>query len=112
MTTPTMRKQAKIVSLIVFFLSIISVGILKYWWPGIMLTLGLPLAIFQYMQGRTYDTFITCFVFFGAWITIQFDIEWEILLPVLFSVGGIYLFFREWVESRTAKKENEISDDN
>lgn len=103
-----MRKQAKLVSLVVFFLCIIIIGFLRYWWPGIMLTLGLPLAVFQYMQGRRYDTFITFFVFIGAWLTIQFDIEWEILLPVLFSVGGIYLFFREWVESRNDKKDDEI----
>jgi len=111
MTTRKMRKQAKTVSLIVFFLAIIIVALTKSWWPGIMLALGLPLAVFQYMQGRKYDTMITLFVFIGAWLTVQFEIQWEVLLPVLFSLGGIYLFFREWIENRSVKKEEEVKED-
>ena len=111
MSTPKMRKQSKLVSLIVFFLTIIIVAFTKSWWPGIMLALGLPLAVFQYMQGRKYDTMITLFVFVGAWVTVQFQIQWEILLPVLFSIGGIYLFFREWIENRGVKKDDEIEKD-
>ena len=103
MSIPTMRKQSKLISLVVFFLAIIIIALMRYWWPGIMLALGLPLAVFQYTQRRHYDTVITLFVFLGAWLTVQFDIEWEVILPVLFSLGGIYLFFREWIESRSDK---------
>lgn len=110
-----MRKRAKLVSLIVFFLAIALVALTKSWWPGVMLALGLPLAVFQYMQGRRYDTVITLFVFVGAFLTVQFDIQWEVFLPVLFSVGGIYLFFREWLEAKNAKKndrdEDEVEDE-
>jgi predicted membrane protein len=107
MASPTIRKRAKLVSLIVFFLSIVIVAITQSWWPGIMLALGLPLAIFQYMEGRKYDTVITLFVFVGAWLTVQFQINWEVLLPVLFSIGGIYLFFREWIENRDANNDDD-----
>jgi len=36
----------------------------------------------------------------------------EILLPVLFGIGGIYIFFREWLESRSAKDEELEEDKN
>lgn len=111
MSTPKMRKMAKIVSLIIFFLAIVTIAFTNYWWPGIMLALGIPLAIFQYMQGRRYDTIVSLFVFLGAWVTIQFDIRWEVFLPVLFSLGGIYLFFREWIESQQGKKNEGIDEE-
>ncbi|NGX39005.1 MAG: hypothetical protein KR126chlam1_00323 [Chlamydiae bacterium] len=101
------RKRAKIVALVLF---LIGLGILTYtgvWWPGLMLVVGIPLALMQYLQGRHYDTWISLFVFVGAFLTVQFEIQWEILLPVLFSIGGLYIFIREWLESRSAKEQEE-----
>lgn len=100
-----MRKRAKIVALILFLFGIVIITYLNNWWPGIMLVVGVPLAILQYLQGRHYDMGITLFVFIGAWVTVQFDIQWQVFLPVLFALGGIYIFFREWIESRTAEEE-------
>lgn len=100
-----LRKRAKIVALIIFLLSLAILTFTKAWWPGIMLAVGLPLAILQYLQGRIYDMAISLFVFVGAWVTVQFNIQWEIILPVLFTIGGIYIFFREWLQSRSAKEE-------
>ena len=70
-----------------------------------MLVIGIPLALWQYLQGRHYDMGITLFVFLGAYVTVQFDIQWEIFLPILFTIGGIYVFFREWQESKSAEEE-------
>ena len=42
---------------------------------------------------------ISLFVFIGVFVTVQWDISWEILLPVLFALGGIYVLFREYLES-------------
>lgn len=100
-----MRKRAKIVALIVFLLALIIITFLGTWWPGIMLAVGLPLAILQYLQGRMYDMWVSLFVFVGAFITVQFNIKWEIFLPVLFAIGGIYIFFREFIYSRSEEEE-------
>jgi len=105
-----LRKRAKIVALIIFLLALIVMTFLGTWWPGIMLAIGIPLAILQYLQGRLYDMGITLFVFIGAFVTVQFDIQWQVFLPVLFAIGGIYIFFREWIESRSAKDE-ELEED-
>lgn len=100
-----MRRRAKIVALVLFLFGIALITYLNNWWPGIMLVVGIPLAIMQALQGRRYDMWITLFVFIGAWLTVQFDIKWEVFLPVLFSIGGVYIFFREWIESRPPEEE-------
>lgn len=105
------RKKAKIVALIVFILALIIVTYTGAWWPGIMLAVGLPLAILQYLQGRPYDTIISLFVFGGAWLTVQFNIKWEYFLPTLFAIGGIYIFFREWIHSKWSNRDDNESDD-
>ncbi len=73
--------------------------------PGIMLAVGLTLAILQRLQGRMYDMAISLFVFVGAFVTVQFNIQWEVFLPVLFAIGGLYIFFREWLHSRPPEEE-------
>ena len=96
-----------------FFL--IGLAILFYtgkWWPGIMLVVGLPLALRQYLLGKLYDMTISLIVFLGVFITVQFDIQWNILLPVLFTLGGIYIFFREFFgpkEENEKEKEEDIN---
>ena len=65
------RKKIKILS---FSLFLVGVAVLCYtggWWPGIMLAIGLPLALKQYLLGKTYDTWITLFVFLGIFTNIS-----------------------------------------
>ena len=101
------RKRAKIFSFVLFIIGLVIVTYFKAWWPGIMLAVGIPLAVRQYLLGRHYDMGITLFVFVGVFVTVQFDISWEILLPILFTLGGIYILFREYLESKTATEEEE-----
>jgi hypothetical protein len=75
------------------------------WWPGIMLVIGLPLAIRQYAMGRFYDMGITLIVFGGVFFIAMFGWQQRIFLPVLFIVGAIYVFFREYFESTTESEE-------
>ncbi len=94
------KKKAKALSVALFLIGLAIISYLNAWWPGIMLAVGLPLALRQYLLGRHYDMGISLFVFLGVFITVQFDISWEILLPVLFATGGIYILFRELLESK------------
>lgn len=102
-----MRKRGKILALILFVVGLTLLTWTGRWWPGVMLVVGLPLALWQYLQGRRYDMGISLFVFVGAFITVQFEIQWEVLLPVLFTLGGVYVFLREWLHSRSVKEEEE-----
>lgn len=106
-----LRKQAKILVLILFLVGLAFLTYLGSWWPAIMLLVGVPLTLWQYLQGRHFDMWVSLFVFGGAFVTVQFDIRWEVFLPVLFSLGGIYIFFREWLESRSSPDE-ELDEEN
>lgn len=104
------HKKAKRFS---FALFLVGVAILSYhgiWWPGIMLAIGIPLAVKQYLVGKRYDVLITLFVFLGVFITVQFNVQWEILLPVLFTIGGIYILFRDLIESSTLNEKDQEED--
>lgn len=105
------RKSAKIIALIIFLLGLALLTYLGNWWPAVMLVVGIPLAILQWLQGRRYDVYITLFVFIGAFVTVQFNIQWQVILPVLFTLGGIYIFFREYIESRTRVEEEQAPDE-
>src|ERR1041385_5439155 len=106
------KKRAKAISVALFLIGLAIIAYLKAWWPGIMLAVGIPLAIRQYLLGRHYDMGVTLFVFVGVFVTVQFDISWEILLPVLFALGGIYILFREYLESKEEPLEEEEEDIN
>lgn len=106
------EKRAKALTLALFLIGLAVVTYFNAWWPGIMLAVGLPLALRQYLLGRHYDMGVSLFVFIGVFVTVQFDISWEILLPVLFTIGGIYIFFREYLESKTKTLEEEEEDIN
>jgi hypothetical protein len=106
------RRRAKLLSFVLF---LVGLGVLTYagvWWPGIMLVVGIPLGLRQYLLGRHYDMGISLFVFVGVFVTVQFDIAWEVVLPVLFTLGGIYIFFREWLESKETSEDEDEEDHN
>ena len=101
------KRKAKVLSIALFLVGLAIVSYLGAWWPGIMVAIGIPLALRQFLLGRHYDMSITLFVFLGVFITVQFDIHWEVLLPVLFALGGIYILFREYLESKEPLAEEE-----
>lgn len=113
MTRPLVsKKKAKAYSLALFLVGLAIISYFRHWWPGIMLVIGIPLALRQYLVGRSYDMGVTLFVFIGVYITVEFNISWEILLPILFTIGGIYIFFREYFESTTVTEEEKEEDIN
>lgn len=96
---------------------LIGLGILFYtnaWWPGILLAIWVSLAIRQYLTGRIYDLIISTFVLVGLFIITLFRLDWSLIMPVLFVIGGIYLIFREYFfaeETNGEEKSQEIKDD-
>ena len=91
------KKKAQALSTALFLLGLAILIFTEAWWPGIMLAVGFPLALRQYLLGRTYDMCISLLVFVGTFITVQFDISWRIFLPILFTIGAIYVLCREFL---------------
>jgi len=106
------KRRAKALTVALFLVGLAIVSFMQAWWPGIMLAVGIPLALRQYLLGRHYDVCVSLFVFVGVFVTVQFNISWEILLPVLFALGGIYVLFREYLESKEETVEEEEEDIN
>ncbi len=106
----TSQKRAQIIWATAFFFGLAILIVTDHWWPGIMLGIGLPLALRQFLLGRKYDMGITLLVFVGTFVTVDFDISWKVFLPVLFSIGAIYVLFREFFEAK-ASTETEREED-
>ena len=106
------KRKALILSFSLFLAGVAILTLADYWWPGLLLVVGVPIAVQQYLMGRNYDTALSLVVFLGAFITVQFDIPWQnYLLPVLFIVGGIYVFFREFFIEEEGFTEEEEEDE-
>ena len=108
----TSRKKAQALSTALFLIGLATLIFTDAWWPGVMLIIGLPLALRQYLLGRTYDMMMTLLVFIGTFVTVQFDISWRIFLPILFTLGALYILFREVLgpdETTEEEKEEELN---
>ena len=108
----TSKKKAQALSTALFLIGLATLIFTDAWWPGIMLIVGLPIALRQYLLGRTYDMLITLLVFIGTFVTVQFDISWRIFLPILFTLGALYVLFREFLgpdETTEEEKEEELN---
>ncbi len=112
----TSRKRARAFSTALFLICLAALILLEhwgdFWWPGIMLVVGLPLALRQYLLGRTYDTIVTLLVFVGTFVTVEFDISWKVFLPILFTLGAIYIVLREALEDSSPTEPEEEEDVN
>lgn len=93
------KNKAKALSLGLFIVGLAIMFLSAKWWPGIMLVIGLPLALKQFLNSRHYDAFISLFIFVGFFIITNFNINWKVLVPVLFILSAIYTLCREWVVS-------------
>lgn len=94
------KKMANILAFILFAIGIAVLTHYKLWWPTLILVLGLPIALKHYLLGEFFETFIALFVFFGLYLTFKFQIKQDILLPVFFTIGGVYVFFKEFFPGR------------
>ncbi len=106
----TSRKKAQALSTALFLFGLALLLLSDLWWPGIMLAVGLPLALRQYLLGRNYDMIVTLLVFVGTFVTVQFDISWRIFLPVLFTLGALYILFREFIAPEEITEEEKEED--
>jgi len=106
----TSKKKAHAISTALFLIGIAVLIFTGVWWPGIMLAIGIPLALRQYLLGRTYDMAISILIFIGSFVTVQFDISWRILLPVLFTLGALYILFREFFSPDPISEEEKEED--
>lgn len=76
-------------------LLLIGIGILAltgWWWPGIMVVLGIAIGAGLVFRGRYLQGLIVAAIFFAIPFLTKTDIRWEIFGPmVLIGIGVIAL---------------------
>lgn len=108
----TSVKRAKGLSTALFLMSMATLIFTDQMWPGVMLAIGLPLALRQYLLGRHYDATVSLLVFGGTFITLEFAMSWQVFLPVIFTLGALFILFREFAgpdETTEEEKEDNLN---
>ena len=104
------QKRSKSISSALFLVCLAIISFTTNWWPGILLAVGIPIALRQFLMGRFYDMFLTLVIFIGAFIVAGYDISWDVLLPVVFTISAIYIVVREFCDPYpTTEAEDEES---
>ncbi len=104
------KKRSKAITSALFLIGLAILIFLDRYWPGIMVVIGLPLALKQLFDGRFQDMVLTLCVFIGFFIVAQFNISWKILIPIFFTMAAIYILCREWVEDKVLSEEEKEED--
>jgi len=98
-------------------LFLVGLAILSFtntWWPGILLVIGLPLALRQYLRGRIYDMCVSLVIFVGLfvlyWVGWENVLENVLVLPVLLFLGGMFILFREYTQPMQRYGVEEVED--
>ena len=115
MTQPILsHKKTKALTFILFLVGLAIISFFDFWWPGIMLVIGIPLAVRQFFFRNYFDVFTTLLVFLGVFIAVQFHFQWKWALPILFILGAIYILFRDFIESKEmseSEREEDINEE-
>lgn len=98
------RPRATSIASGVFFLALAVIAYIDFWWPGIMIPIGLGLIVRQVLIRKFYDALISLIVFGGIFFTVFYNLPW---LPVLFIIAGIYLIFRAVIDTTVDDEEEE-----
>jgi len=102
--------RAKAISTALFFIGLAIVAFRGSWWPEIMLVIGIPLAIRQLLTGRLWDMGISIVVFGGVFFFSDYNLSWNIVLPVIFIIAAIFILGREFLQGRPLTEEEQDSD--
>ncbi len=88
----------------IFLLSLAALAGFDFWWPGIMLAIGLALVVRQALLNQWYDAFLSLVIFGGVFVTVWYKLSWT---PVLFVLGGLYLLFKAFLHEEPPEIEEE-----
>ena len=106
----TTHQRANSISTGIF---LISLGILfytNYWWPGILLALAVTVGVKEYLRGRIYDLVLSVVILGGLFVFFYFSPNWSVAVPVLFTIAGIWIIFREYFVRKPRSSEDIAAD--
>ncbi len=90
------KRKAEAISNGILLISLGCLLYFDYWWPGILLSIWAFIASRQFLTGRHFDFAVTSIVLLGAFLLSVLNLDWKIVGPLLFILGGVYIIFREY----------------
>ncbi len=106
----TSKKRAGAISLALFFVGLGIVSIFDAWWPALMIVIGFPLALRQFLVGKYYEMLITILIFGGIYAIDQYKFSGNVILPVVFFVCALFILMREYVDNKTEQEDQKEED--
>ena len=91
------KKRAQSFFYIIFLFMLAFLAFTRSWWPELSLAFGVAICFRNLLLYQWHDLITNAIIFGGIYAYIQFDLRWEVALPVAFIVGAIYVLFREFV---------------
>ena len=88
-------RTAATIGATLFLLGLAGLALLGVFYPEVILVIGLPLALWQYLLGKRYEAAKTFAIFAGLYCILKFPMPWEIIMPVLFGIGALFILARE-----------------
>lgn len=104
------HRKANSISIGLFFIGLGALTFSRIFWPWILLVIGIPVIVRQYLRGQYYDMLVSGIIFGGGFIIATFDVLWASLVGVLFTISGIYIIFREYFVSKERVGDEAIED--
>ncbi len=86
---------------------LLGLAVLSYtgsWWPGLLIPVGIALAVRSLLMGRRYDAFLNLLVFAGIFASVQWDWAW---VSALFATAGLVLLFQTFLNTPNDEIESE-----
>lgn len=102
--------KADAVALGILVVGISIIGVYQAWWPWILIVLGCATIARQFLRGRLYDMYISFIVFGGLFFYFLMNVRWDVLMPIIFIIGAIYILFREFFVSNELIGEEKLED--
>jgi hypothetical protein len=100
----TSKKRASAISSALMLILLAINSFTGYWYPYIYITIGAPLAFRQFLSGRIYDMVVSLSIFGGLFLISSYDIDWSIILPVVFLTSALMILFREFLNPYAIKE--------
>jgi len=95
----------------VLLLMLAVIGFTQSWWPGITLAIGTALCFKNFLLKGWRDLIANAIIFGGIYSYYQYNLDWELFLPVMFILSAIFVLFREFTPGIKQETEVEIEEE-
>jgi len=99
------QNRVRAITSALFLLGLAILAFTGQWWPGILLVIGISLAIQKLLMKKFLESFLLVVIFVSAFLVSYMGIDytgfaykifWRVFLPIIFLLGAISTLLREF----------------